>query len=36
MAPLASQCLVRLLLKEKPPADLAAFDPWRRRGLEKA
>lgn len=35
MAPLASQCLVRLLLREKPPADLAPFDPWRRRGLVK-
>lgn len=36
MAPLAAQCLTALLLKEKPPADLAPFDPWRRRGLEKA
>jgi len=35
MAPLAAQCLVGLLLKEKPPADLAPFDPWRHRGLEK-
>lgn len=36
MAPLAAQCLMRLLLKEKPSADLAPFDPWRRRGLERA
>ncbi len=36
MAPLASQCLVGLLLREKPSADLAPFDPWRPRGLEKA
>lgn len=35
MAPLASRCLIGLLLKEKPQADLAPFDPWRRRGLEK-
>jgi glycine oxidase len=36
MAPLAAQCLVRLLLKERPPVDLAPFDPWRPRGLERA
>lgn len=35
MAPLASHSLVSMLMKEKPPVDLAPFDPWRRRGLEK-
>lgn len=36
MAPLAAQCMARLLMREKVPLDLAPFDPWRRRGLERA
>jgi glycine oxidase len=36
MAPLAAQCMARLLMKEKTPLDLESFDPWRRRGLERA
>ena len=32
----ALKYLVGLLLKEKPSADLAPFEPWRPRGLEKA
>jgi glycine oxidase len=35
MAPLAAQCVARLLCKEKTPVDLGPFDPWRRRGLER-
>ncbi len=36
MAPLAAQSITRMLLKEKSPVDLEPFDPWRRRGLERA
>jgi glycine oxidase len=36
MAPLAAQCLARMLAKEKPPVNLEPFDPWRPRGLERA
>jgi glycine oxidase len=35
MAPLASLCMNRLLQREKPPADLAPFDPWRKQGLAR-
>ncbi len=33
MAPLASECMHRLLVREKPAVDLAPFDPWRKQGL---
>jgi glycine oxidase len=36
MAPLAAQCMTRLMHGEKPPMDLAAFNPWRRQGLARA
>ncbi|MEO6095496.1 MAG: FAD-dependent oxidoreductase [Fibrobacteria bacterium] len=35
MAPLAAQCMTRLMHGEKPPMDLAAFNPWRRQGLSR-
>jgi glycine oxidase len=33
MAPLAAQCLTRLMQGEKPLVDLEPFNPWRRQGL---
>ncbi|HKP94583.1 MAG TPA: FAD-dependent oxidoreductase [Fibrobacteria bacterium] len=33
MAPLAAQCLSKLLHGEKTPFDLAPFNPWRKQGL---
>lgn len=36
MAPLAATCMLRLLGKEKPPLDLAPFDPWRKKALSRA
>jgi glycine oxidase len=33
MAPLAGECMVKLLGGEKTPVDLAPFDPWRKKGL---
>ncbi len=35
MAPLAAQCMVRLLHGEKPGFDLAPFQPWRKQGLTR-
>jgi len=35
MAPLAAQCMSRLLMGEKPPVDLAPFHPWRLKGLAR-
>lgn len=36
MAPMAAQCMNRLLHGEKTPIDLGPFHPWRRQGLSKA
>jgi glycine oxidase len=36
MAPLAAQCLQRLLRGEKPPFDLGPFNPWRKTGLVRS
>lgn len=33
MAPLAAQCLSRMLHGEKTPFDLSPFNPWRKQGL---
>ena len=35
MAPLAAQCMNRLMQGEKAPIDLGAFNPWRRQGLSR-
>lgn len=35
MAPLAAQCMSGILNGEKPPVDLAPFDPWRRKGVAR-
>lgn len=35
MAPLAAECMSALLNGEKPPVDLAPFDPWRKKGLSR-
>ncbi len=35
MAPLAAQCMTRLMNGEKTPIDLAPFNPWRRQGLSR-
>ncbi|MDB5050278.1 MAG: Glycine oxidase ThiO [Fibrobacteres bacterium] len=35
MAPLAAQCLSKLLHGEKAPFDLSPFNPWRKQGLGK-
>jgi glycine oxidase len=35
MAPLAAQCMSRLLKGEKTPIDLAPFNPLRRQGLAR-
>lgn len=35
MAPLAAQCMSRLMGGEKTPFDLAPFNPWRSRGLTR-
>ena len=35
MAPLAAQCMNRLMQGEKTPIDLGAFNPWRRQGLSR-
>jgi glycine oxidase len=36
MAPLAAACMLKLLGREKPPVDLAPFDPLRRKALVRA
>ena len=35
MAPMAAQCMNRLMQGEKTPMDLSAFNPWRRQGLSR-
>lgn len=35
MAPLAAESMVSLLEGNRPPVDLQAFDPWRKKGLKK-
>lgn len=36
MAPLAATCMIRLLERERPPMDLAPFDPRRKKGLTRS